>query len=232
MNITIACMRIILLLGLIVCCAEQMIASSMDVASNVVVQSSLNSNVKITRKHKCKVFRNLKVCNLLRAASAQICGDIAASTVNGRPFPMHYAYMYSSLGQTIAAGSAISFEQNWLMTSAFTHSTTSNTDQIIINVSGVYRIDVRSLSSSKSYFAVSVNGVVPHPSSDPTIAGPTEYGANTGGAILPGQSILQLNAGDIVRVTNFSTLPITINNQDGAINPFTISASVLIQQLA
>lgn len=133
-----------------------------------------------------------------------------------------YAYVYSNQNSVIAPGGTIPYNLNGPITSGIIHSTTTNTDQIIVNVAGTYRITFTVTSSSSMYFAIAINGVVQTSS---------EYGSNTGGTILAGNVILNFNAGDILTITNYSVATTTTLSNVSAGNP-RISSSVSIHIMA
>lgn len=141
----------------------------------------------------------------------------------GPPGPtsnFEYAYIYSTLNSVIPPGGSVPFNQNGPSSSNISHSTVSNTDQIIINRTGVFRIIYNLTSSGAMYFAVSINGVIQTSSL---------YGTNTGGTILAGSTILSITSGDIIRITNYSIATTTTlsNLSNGNAR---ISASITISQ--
>ncbi|MCL5874973.1 MAG: collagen-like protein [Candidatus Dependentiae bacterium] len=192
-----------------------LISLTPDLQSNVHIlfkETEINDSTEqpdgLNRKHCC--------CCLVGPRGPQ--GLQGPQGPPGPALSREYAYIYSTQNTIIAPGASIPYDQNGPITSGITHSTVSNTDQLIINVTGDYRIQYNVCSGNPMFFAVSVNGVVQTSS---------QYGSNTGGTILAGSVVLNLSSGDIVRITNYSIGTTTTLSNTSSGNP-RISASVTI----
>jgi hypothetical protein len=115
-----------------------------------------------------------------------------------------FAYIYTRTGSTITSGSAYLFELNGVMSSGISHSTSSNTDQIIINRAGTYLIVYTSnTSSGTNAIALTVDGGSANAESKVFA---------TVGAFIAGQCILTFTAGQVLRVVNFIGSSITLSS--------------------
>jgi hypothetical protein len=104
------------------------------------------------------------------------------------------------LDATVAAGSDLSFSNNGPL-SGVTHTAGSNS--IVVPSAGVYLVtyNVTMTAGVGSVVAVSVNG---------TVAPSTSLSAVVATGQVHGSAMLTLTAGDIISLTNYSAIPLTV----------------------
>lgn len=131
-----------------------------------------------------------------------------------------FAYVYTRTGATIAAGGAMLFELNGIMSSGIVHSTSSNTDQITINRAGTYLMMCQAnTTSTQISLSVTVDGV--------SVAASQTTSTSAAGGILANQCIVTVTAGQIIKVVNFSASAMTITVGTGR-----VCGSITIMQIA
>ncbi len=108
------------------------------------------------------------------------------------------------------------FASNGLLNN-ITHSTSSNTDQIIVGDTGTYYIIFFVFGGSSSLFYIAVNG---------TIVTNTFYASSAPNV---GQTIMKLNAGDVVTLVNNGPAPVMLSPSH--IDEDAVKASVIMQQI-
>ena len=127
-----------------------------------------------------------------------------ATGATGAAPSFDYAYVYNEGGQIVTAGSDVTFDTNGLL-SGFTHTT--GTSSITSADGGTYAVDFNVSGVEPSQFAISLNGT---PLSEAT------YGSEVGDAEDTGQVILSLQPGDVISVTNHTSVtPITLETDTG-----------------
>jgi hypothetical protein len=129
-----------------------------------------------------------------------------------------YIYINTGAGPTVTAGSAILFTSNKILSSGISHSTSSNTDQIIINRAGTYLIIYQANTSvTQVALALTVDGAAAQAESK-------IISSSASGGPICGQCILTFTAGQVLRVINFSASSMTISTNR-------VGASVTLMQI-
>jgi hypothetical protein len=101
-------------------------------------------------------------------------GPLGSTVVQVRPVPpgpagntgpagpggiSEYAYIYSTVGKTVAIEANVTFDSNGVLSPGITHSTTTDTDQIVLVNSGTYKVAFSVSGTEPSQMALFVNGV-------------------------------------------------------------------------
>jgi hypothetical protein len=132
-----------------------------------------------------------------------------------------YGYIYKLDDQVVAIDAAVLFNQNGPLLGV-THSTSSNTDQIIVTNPGRYAILFSVSSSETNQFTLYV-GAAPITS--------TTYGSGAGDQQNTGLSIVNLNTSDVITLRNHLSTAGKNLVQQGGTTIQNIRASVLIIRL-
>lgn len=154
-----------------------------------------------------------------------VTGTVYASSFVGPNGPIGtaaYGYVYALIPQTRQIDEAILFDANGPL-SGVTHSTVTNTDQIVVAASGIYSIIFSVSGTEPNQFTIYVNGVA---------QASTTYGSGAGTQQNTGLSVLTLGAGDIITIrSHSSTAAVTLASVVGGTQA-NVTASVLITRLA
>ena len=100
-----------------------------------------------------------------------------------------YAYIYNTAAQTVAAGSALTFSANGLLSGTITH--TAGTSETVIGNTGVYGVSVYSDPAAASQYMVYKNGTA--------VEGATFVSDSSA---VSGKILIAAQSGDVITVVN------------------------------
>ena len=122
----------------------------------------------------------------------------------------------------MATEANVPFDSSGVLSPGITHSTTTNTDQIVLANAGTYKVAFSVSGTEPSQMALFVNGVL--------VPG-TIYGSGAGTQQNSGQAIITIGAGDVLTVKNHSSsAAVTLASNIGGTQAVS-NASVLIEKL-
>lgn len=147
-------------------------------------------------------------------------GATGSNGINGTGGILGYAYVYNFTPQTVAIEAPVGFDSNGFLLGV-THAPSS--PSIVVTSAGIYIVTFSVSGTEPNQFALFINGA-------PDIS--TIYGSGAGTQLTTGQSIIKLQALDVITLVNHSSaaavgLASVIGGTQANVN-----ASVLIQRIA
>ena len=147
-------------------------------------------------------------------------GQTGQTGQTGPAATVDYAYIYDAAGQTVAVGANVAFTSDGPTTAGITHS--SGASSIIFVGAGTFKVATSLTGATQNQFGIFINGAV--------VAG-TTYGSDDATQQNSGQSVIVVQANDVLTIRNRSTSAVLLDNTAGGASA-NVDASLLIERLA